>query len=324
MCVTGEDVARIIAISIDILTGFFWVYLVIVLRNNKHKLLFVKRGPILLQAYVYLSFAHVVFFEPMLSIGNLSCVPEEVKGYILYIVFTFWYMTLEIHHTIFALRFLLHYAKIQRSESVNNKTDNNMSFIVKYYHIFGNPSKLFMICLITTLIQSIMIIVIIISVGFPMSYKNAREVNIWTARGLLPFWMIRFFITIYCFIKSRKFKDYWLITQEFKYLIMSLLIVTTVFIFVACGMTAVLQYIPLSSGASIIILSYTVAIIYSFWALISSYISVVWVNKMDDKLFNVQFENDNTIQNETSPKSIPLSGAPIVTIIDVLNDKQCM
>ena len=323
MSMVVADVPRITAVSIDILTAFFWIYLVVVLKRNKHKLLFVKRGTILLQAYVFVSFVHVVFFEPAFIVVKSSFVPEYIEAYLSYIASGAFHITFEITHTIFALRFLLHYAKIKRSESIDKQDEENknLSFIVKYHNIFGNPSKLFTICLIVTLIQLCMIITVTLSLGFPYNRENEVTTNRLISRLLLPFWFVRIVVIIYCFIKLRKFEDYWLITQEFKYLMMSILIVTCFYILMLFSIQIVSTNTSLTVNGSVIVLTYSAVVMFSIWSLATAYISVIWVNKMDDKLFKNRPQNknvDSMSQNPTTTSTRP------ICIFDVLTNKQCM
>ena len=327
MCGEDEDIMRFCTICVDFITTFLWIYLVRVLHKNKHKLLFVKRGSILLQTYVYVSLLHGVIFKPMTVGLSTDCVPQSIKAIIIYFAFGFFYLTLELSHTIFALRFLLHYANIQRTQlqSIDNHNDNNINinFIVKYHKIFGNPHKIFIICMIITIIQASIILIIVIFFGFPYSYANSSNVSNWIVRIFLPFWIVRLFITFYCFIKSKYFKDYWLITKEFKYLIITLLSVTLCFLLSAVAANIIYATFPEPKAFVLVnILVYSNLALFSIWALVSTYISVVWVNKMDDRL---SYQLPTYVDDQSKlPNHSTSVQTRMVTILDVFTDKQCM
>ena len=105
------------------------------------------------------------------------------------------HLSMEASHTVFALRFLSHHANIQRSQSIDN---DNVNFIVKYHKIFGNTIKLFIIGLVVTGIQALIYVLAVITFGFPFNYDKFITVSNWTCR----FWIVRLFITFYCFIKQ--------------------------------------------------------------------------------------------------------------------------
>ena len=341
MCGTVTDISRFIATALNLISIFFWIYLVRVLNQNKHKLLFVKRGVILLQAYVYVSFFQVAIFAPINMALSTDCVPDSVKAVTRYIAMACTRLTLESIQTIFTLRILSHYANIQRSESID---DENINVIVKYHKIFGNYHKLFIIYLFTTGSQAIMFIIVIIMFGYPYNYDNLSLVSAWFARIMMPFWIARLFITFYCFIKSKHFKDHWLITKELKYSIISLLIITSIFfvIFIATSIIFAVKNSPMEKF-SIYVLVYTILFLFSVWVLISNYICVIWVNKMDDKLsqnINGQAQ-ENTIPGPMDMIAMSAescssnSGVSVndnvnnintrsVNMFDVLTNKQCM
>ena len=334
MCGRDTDILRFITIGVDVVTIFFWIYLVKVFHKNKHKLLFVKRGVILLQAYICSSLLHVAIFEPIGIALATDCVPESVKASIVYIASAGIHLSFESTLTIFALRILSHYANIQRSESIDDHNDDNISFMVKYHKTFGNPSKLFIIYLITTALQAIMFLIVLILFGFPYNKTNYVIVGTWFARVIAPFWIVRLFITFHCFIKSKHFTDYWLITKEFKYSIISLLSITCIYILVFIAAIIIFAIIDTSMGQFYVYgLVCINLILYSVWSLVSNYISVIWVNKMDDKLSQNADAQEKAVsihvhaEIQTSAQSLDDDASVntrCVTMLDVLTDKQCM
>ena len=313
-----------------------------VLHKNKHKLLFVKRGAILLQAYVYISLLYHIIFEPVVIGLSLGCVPESIKASSVYITTAGVHLCMESSHTIFTLRFLSHYAHIQRSQSINIDKEN-ANFIVKYYKIFGNANKLFIICLITTIIQGLLFLTVIIFYGLPYSYENYTIVSGWVARLAAPFWIVRLFITFYCFLKSKHFEDYWLISREFKYLIASLLAITSCFIIKIIAANIIFMVITSSNSYFYVgVVVYTNSFLFSVWALTSSYISVIWVNKMDDVLsqdpnarealkFKVKVNVDRNahdamqlqLQRCSDESLSTTANSHSVNMFDVLTNKEC-
>ena len=78
MCGEDRDIFRMALISTDVATIFCWIYFVMVLHKNKHKTIFIKRGTILLQAYVYVSLFHVAICEPVVLIFSTDCVTPPI------------------------------------------------------------------------------------------------------------------------------------------------------------------------------------------------------------------------------------------------------
>ena len=259
----------------------------------------------------------------MVSSGFVS---ESSKSIYQYFLITLYFNSIEATHTIFTLRFLQHYAKIERSQSTN-PDDTKQGFILKHYNIFGNASKLFIISVMVTSIQVLMMIIVIIKYGLPYSIENETLVNFTMTRLYLPFWIIRLCITIYCFIKSRQFNDYWFITKEFKYLILSLVIVT-LFSILSMVILSSIRTVILSPRLMVVIVIFFTISVFAVWSLISSYISVVWVNKMDNSYHdndrgNCKAKARGGFQSDPSNFSKIASKNQVVTIFDVLTNNDC-
>ena len=171
---------------------------------------------------------------------------------------------------------------------------------------------------------------IIILFGFPESDENRSIVNNLTAQLFAPFWIIRLFITFYCFFKSKHFQDYWLITLEFRYLIISLLTVTSCYILgvIAANITKAVLPAPTASY-SVSMVIYWGIMVSSCWSIVSTCISVVWVNKMDDGLTQKAIANEaeradrivSITMNSSDGMRTPDTNTRLATMFNVLTDK---
>ena len=196
---------------------------------------------------------------------------------------------------IIILRIFLQFVNIRRSEESSEwkkqLNPNHNTWVLKYYHIVGNSKALLIFSIITTMIEIVISVFIVILYGFPVDEQHFNSVNQKVTNIAVAVWFARFVVVLICICKLGKFVDYWDIRKEFKYLSIVLLSCITV------GMIA----LKLSHHNGFEASSVFPIITSSVWSVCSWYISTIWVTTR-----HKQKLNKNEYVQEQKPKLLDI------------------
>ena len=318
---------RAILASLTFSSVIFWLYCAVILQKNGHKAYFTKRGLILTKSYLWMSGCIVIIIVPLLNLFYIFIQPpcEQNDAYIgrynqtysnteiIVYVSTRYFLSFSIilgrgtTQTILSSRIVLQFMNIRRVEdSFSWKTKINpnyqkTSFVSKYFHILGNPKRLFIICLLISLIEIVACLVIIfitfkkINFDYDLIDKTSIYDEIWyTLMAIFTVsWCIKTGIAMYCIVKLWYFIDYWHIRSEVKYIFISMTMLITLMV-----LDVFISYIIDGYESGIY------GIISIFWIVLSWYLTVVWVYKINEKKIHHQNQSDNCDVNESLSKRI--------------------
>lgn len=297
----ANDASRVILVCGCILSVMFWLYCMKVLtRHPLRKEYFQKRGPILLEAYLWLSGVTIIIVIPLCytpcryGFLNSLCSETLLSGIYWYSTMTLVMLSGSESLSIFVLRILLQFMNIRRaqdSDDWKHQIDPNYtSFALKYYHILGNPKKLLLMNEVLMLIQMAVSIVIIILIGFKDGkYSDAEFYNVYTYILSINtgIWFMRLVILFYCGFEMRNFIDYWEIRNEMKIVGISII----VFLLATVGTVSLT---PLVNGW---IINTSFAYAYVIWSVFTWFTGVVWVkNRIHRKKLIAQTQKQKQLQ----------------------------
>ena len=246
---------------------------ILTLEKNCKQIYFHKRGLSLLRAYLYISGFNQVILSPLRAATHAWS--ESYFGGFNYI---FYYCALfgsTISMSILIARVLLQWVNIRRAEdSCDWKSQidpdyKNISWVLKYYHIIGNPTKLLCILLFMTFIEAIITVIIVLLFGLPYNKDNFQTAYYYINLCLFGFWILRFIVLLLCFRKLKKFIDYYHIRDELKYMTIVLLSCMCI------GMIGIYLGSLMDWHHSSSVTTFT----NSIWQASSWYLSTIWVKK---------------------------------------------
>ena len=258
--------------------AFVFIPCVITLNKHCHEIYFRKRGLVLVKSYLYISGLNQIIFLPTRAILYIW---DNNLGSLFYIFYFCALFGSTISMSILIARVLLQWVNIRRSEdSCNWKHQidpnyKNISWVLRYYHIIGNPTQLLFILLSLVLLEAILIIYFVITVGLPYNKVAFKMVQSFANSVLFVTWILRFIVLFLCFHKLKRFIDYYYIRDELKYMTIVLILCMTI------GLIGVFigKFILIDHEWSE--LSSTPIYTNSIWQASSWYLSTIWVKKIN-------------------------------------------
>lgn len=274
----------------------------LVLEKNRGELYFRKRGLTLLRSYLYVSGFNQIILLPLRAAATSWS--ESHLGGFFYIFYYSAVFCSTIALSILICRVLLQWVNIRRSEDScdwKHQIDpdyRNISWVLRYYHIIGNPTNLLYILLCLIFIEVVFAIFIILTVGLPYNQENFQIANYYINIILFGAWIVRFIVLLLCFRKLKMFMDYYYIRDELKCMAIVLLSCMCV------GMIGIYLGPSIRWKHSTSVTTFTNTI----WQTSSWYLSTIWVKKKNDdknsdaKKTRFRSESSTATENETAKK----------------------